>query len=112
MTEKKNFALHRRGQDVPELGEGYPDGAPLLSLLAVPSALAQEEAEHLADGGASIAAAFPLEVGARSLALSRRWERRRECAGAALCANSSSSCPAHACTSAAKSITPVPACLL
>lgn len=59
---------------MPELGEGYPDGAPLLSLLAVPSALAQEEAEHLADGGASVPAAFPLEVGARSLALLRLWQ--------------------------------------
>ncbi len=78
---------------MPELGEGYPDGAPLLSLLAVPSALAQEEAEHLADGGASVPAAFPLEVGARSLALLRLWE----CAGAGLCADSSGSCPVHAC---------------
>ena len=42
------------------MGEGHPDGVPLLSLLAIPSAPTPEEAEHLTPGAAP--ASFPLEV--------------------------------------------------
>lgn len=57
---RSHSQLSHTSQDVLELGEGYPEGAPLLSLLAIPSAPVPEEAEHLpAD---TTPATFPLEV--------------------------------------------------
>lgn len=52
-------------QDVPELGEGYADGAPLLSLVAIPSPPAAEEAAHLPEISSAV---FPLEVSIFSFA--------------------------------------------
>lgn len=50
-------------QAVPEMGDDFPGGVPLLSLLSIPVAPVAEESAHLAGASEAETAAYPLEVG-------------------------------------------------